>query len=129
MSASDGDDDVITYSIATDDEHFAINASTGQIGLVTSINRESVKEIRLEVWATDNGKFLFTYYLSLCLIGYSYPNLCLFTRGTDLYMVRIKSLFQICISNTEHVCSLVPQYITLLEKLITMCIQIGVGPL
>ena len=129
MSASDGDDDVITYSIASADEHFVINASTGQIDLVTSLNRETVKEARLEVWATDNGKLLFTYYFSLCLIGYSYPNLCLFTGGAALYMVIIKSLFQICISNTEYVCGIVPQYTTLLEKLITMCIQIGVGSL
>ncbi|KAI0232123.1 Protocadherin Fat 4 [Lamellibrachia satsuma] len=55
VSASDGDDDVITYSIATGDEHFAINASTGQIDLVKSLDRESVQEVRLEVWATDNG--------------------------------------------------------------------------
>ena len=57
MSASDGDDDVITYWFASADEHFAINASTGQIDLVKSLDRESVQEVRLEVWATDNGNF------------------------------------------------------------------------
>ena len=57
VSASDGDDDVITYSIASADEHFAINASTGQIDLVQSLDRETAQEVRLEVWATDNGEF------------------------------------------------------------------------
>ena len=57
MSASDGDDGVITYWFANADEHFAINASTGQIDLVKSLDRESVQDVRLEVWATDNGNF------------------------------------------------------------------------
>ena len=64
MSASDGDDDEITYSIASADDHFAINASTGQIDLVKSLDRENVEEIRLVVWATDNGRFrVFVYSL------------------------------------------------------------------
>ena len=68
MSASDGDDDVITYWFANADEHFAINASTGQIDLVKSLDRESVQEVRLEVWATDNGNFrlLIRARASLC---------------------------------------------------------------
>ena len=57
VSASDGDDDEITYSIASADDHFAINASTGQIDLVKSLDHESVEEMRLVVWATDNGRF------------------------------------------------------------------------
>ena len=57
MSASDGDDDEITYSIASAGDHFAINASTGQIDLVKTLDRESVEEMRLVVWASDNGMF------------------------------------------------------------------------
>jgi len=55
MSASDGDGDLITYSFSSVYGHFAIDASTGQIDLVKSLDREIVQEVRLEVWATDNG--------------------------------------------------------------------------
>ena len=55
MSASDGDGDVITYSFPSAYGHFAIDANTGQIDLVKSLDREIVQEVRLEVWATDDG--------------------------------------------------------------------------
>ena len=57
MSAFDGDGDVITYSFAIVDANFAIDANTGQIDLVKSLDREIVQEVRLEVWATDDGTF------------------------------------------------------------------------
>ena len=56
MSASDGDGDEITYSLAGDDENFVIDANTGQIDLIKTLDRETLHEARLEVWATDNGK-------------------------------------------------------------------------
>ena len=55
VSASDNDGDEITYSIASIDDRFAIDAGTGQIDLVKSLDRESEQEVRLEVWATDHG--------------------------------------------------------------------------
>ena len=59
VSASGGDDDQITYSIAGNQNgRFAINAITGQIDLVKKLDRETVPEVRLKVWATDNGNFL-----------------------------------------------------------------------
>lgn len=56
MSASDDDGDEITYSLAGDDDHFIIDANTGQIDLIKILDRETLQEARLEVWATDNGK-------------------------------------------------------------------------
>ena len=70
MSASDGDGDEITYSLAGADEHFVIDANTGQIDLIKSFDRETIEEARLEVWATDNGKsssvsvYIFAWWLS-----------------------------------------------------------------
>ena len=78
MSASDKDGDEITYSIATTDDRFAIDASTGQIDLVKSLDRESEQEVRLEVWATDDGNlhpvtnFLFIQKLFSCLCHLSF---------------------------------------------------------
>ena len=71
MSASDGDGDEITYSLAGADEHFVIDANTGQIDLIKSFDRETLEEARLEVWATDNGKSSVPVllYLHFCLVA------------------------------------------------------------
>ena len=66
MSASGGVGDQITYSIAGNQNgRFAINAITGQIELVKSLDRETVPEVRLKVWATDNGRLLLVSGLHL----------------------------------------------------------------
>ena len=56
VSAFDCDQDRMKYTFSSSvDDHFAIDANTGQISLVKSLDRESVHEVQLQVWATDNG--------------------------------------------------------------------------
>ncbi len=68
MSASDGDDDDITYSLAGTYEHFAIDWTTGRIDLIKALDYERRHETVLGIIATDNGTALFfdTY---ICCYG------------------------------------------------------------
>ena len=87
MSASDGDGDEITYSLAGDDDHFIIDTNTGQIDLIKTLDRETLQEARLEVWATDNGKsslHVHLYYSMLTIF-------CKWSTGSICHVITLRT--------------------------------------
>ena len=89
MAASDGDNDTITYSLSNGtDDHFSINARSGQVDLVKSLDRESVREVRLEVWATDNGMFHRMTFVTYLVTYFYFAYIILLVSLRFAYMCR-----------------------------------------